>query len=129
MLFGITPWQHKNEKVLLKLMNDTPLPSEHLGSLSNQKLVQFMTKACQPIERKRMGIAELEEFSFWAEGMGGSEVEMKSEVGSRAFAKTMTSDKMEPVTTCPSQVSTAVSTAQNNSREEVFKGNCLVIER
>ena len=46
MLFGSAPWQHKNEKVLLSLMQKQGICKDHLASLSNKNLAEFILKCC-----------------------------------------------------------------------------------
>jgi hypothetical protein len=65
MLFGSAPWQHKNEKVLLSMMQQQKLNHDNFSSISNKNLADFILKCCEPLERKRITVQEFEEFSFW----------------------------------------------------------------
>jgi hypothetical protein len=56
MLFGVTPWQHKNEKTLLSLMQQEKISQQNLNSITNQTLLQFITRCCEPFERKRISV-------------------------------------------------------------------------
>jgi hypothetical protein len=56
MLFGATPWQHKNEKTLLSLMQQEKINQQNLNSITNQGLLQFITRCCEPFERKRITV-------------------------------------------------------------------------
>ena len=56
MLYGIPPWQSKNEKVLIQLMREKTLNEEAFAGLKNGNLIDFMVKCCEPVERKRMKI-------------------------------------------------------------------------
>ena len=56
MLYGIPPWQSKNEKVLIQLMREKTLNEEAFVGLKNGNLIDFMVKCCEPVERKRIKI-------------------------------------------------------------------------
>ena len=54
MLHGVTPWQHKNEKFLVQMMKDKKLDVTHFTTVKNHNLINFMLKACEINERKRI---------------------------------------------------------------------------
>jgi hypothetical protein len=56
MLFGSPPWQNKNEKLLLELMQNQKLSQEKLASISNRNIAEFISRCCEPVERKRIGV-------------------------------------------------------------------------
>ncbi len=56
MLFGNPPWQNKNEKVLLEIMQTQKIDQEKLSSLANKNISEFITRCCEPIERRRIGV-------------------------------------------------------------------------
>lgn len=56
MLFGVTPWKHKNEKILLRMMKESKIGEDVFSSLQNQQLIDFILKSVEIFERKRMKI-------------------------------------------------------------------------
>ena len=46
MLFGATPWQHKNEKLLLQIMKETNI-QDRLAGVRNGSLAKFIRGCCQ----------------------------------------------------------------------------------
>ena len=65
MLFGVTPWQHKNEKILIQQMKEKKLETEFFSGLKNHNLINFITKCCEINERKRIKMEEFEVYDFW----------------------------------------------------------------
>lgn len=67
MLFGVTPWQHKNEKILLQMIKDKKFSESHFNGFRNKNLISFIIKCCNANERIRMSPEEFQNFSFWRE--------------------------------------------------------------
>ena len=67
MLFGSTPWAHKNEK------NSSPDDEGKKNwlrpfiGIKNNNLINFIVKCLEVNERKRMKMEEFESFEFWSE--------------------------------------------------------------
>ena len=47
------------------MMRYEKINQQNLNSLGNKNLSDFIVKCCEPIERKRMGVEEFQNFSFW----------------------------------------------------------------
>jgi len=44
MLFGSTPWVHKNEKILLQMMKEKKIDCDLFIGIKNNNLINFIVK-------------------------------------------------------------------------------------